>query len=268
MGKILLELVDVSKNFEKDFEVVKNLNLKVNSGEFVCIIGPSGCGKTVLLYLIAGFLPVTSGKILLNEKPIGSIGPDRLLLFQDHMLFPWKTVRENVLFGLQNKSVTKQEKENLASHYLGMVGLLKFKDWPIHKLSGGMRQRTAFARALMADPQMLLMDEPFSSLDSQTRKHLRSNLLDIWKKTQKTILFVTHSISEAVHLADKIYVLSGRPVTIKNTYHVDSPRPRDNADKKLLEISEAIEKDISEEFTAIENCIVPQINNKLLISNL
>lgn len=244
----VLELVNINKNFGNDFEVIKDISFRAKGGEFICFIGPSGCGKTVLLYAIAGLLPITSGKILKKGRLISSVGPDRILVFQDHMLFPWKTVMGNVLFGLTNYDLDKNKKIALAENYLDTVGLLKFKDWPIHKLSGGMKQRVAFARALVADPEILLMDEPFSALDSISRKHLRKNLIEIWQKTQKTILFVTHSVNEAIYLADTIYVMSSRPTTIKKSYSVDMPRPRDFSDPTFIQMIKNIENDIETEF--------------------
>ncbi|OQX02398.1 MAG: hypothetical protein BWK80_57970 [Desulfobacteraceae bacterium IS3] len=245
----ILELVNINKSFENNFEVIKDISFTAKSGEFICFIGPSGCGKTVLLYAIAGLLPITSGKILKKGQVVTSIGTDRILVFQDHMLFPWKTVIGNVLFGLTNSDLDKNKKIALAEKYLDMVGLLQFKDWSIHKLSGGMKQRVAFARALVTVPEILLMDEPFSALDSISRRHLRKNLLEIWQKTQKTILFVTHSVNEAIYLADTIYVMSSSPTTIKKSYSVDVLRPRDISDPNCIQLIKDIENDLETEFS-------------------
>lgn len=263
----ILELSDVNKNFN-DFTAVKNVNLKINEGEFVCVIGPSGCGKTVLLYLIAGFLKPTSGNIEMNGQPVNSIETNRLMVFQDHMLFPWKTVHGNVMFGLSNSTLNNQEKEKLVTYYLDMVGLAQFKNWPIYKLSGGMKQRVAFARSLVVNPSILLMDEPFSALDSQNRKILRKNLIEIWQKTKKTVIFVTHSINEAIHLADTIYTVSARPLTIKNVYPVKTLRPRDMGEPELRILLKNIEDDIEEEFNKTISLPSTELNlNRNLITS-
>lgn len=246
----MLELIRVNKYFEDIgyFEVLKNVNLSAKEGEFVCVLGPSGCGKTVLLYLIAGFLNPTSGKILLDGEAITEPDTDRAMVFQDYVLFPWKTVYGNVLFGLNSMGIEKQRKEEIAQKYLKLVGLKKFRDWPVHKLSGGMQQRVAIARALVMNPKILLMDEPFAALDSQYRRFLRKNLVEIWQKTKKTIIFVTHSINEAIYLADKIYLFSAIPATVKKVYQVDIPRPRHQRDSEFLKLSEEIESSTSREF--------------------
>lgn len=244
----ILKLKNVNKFFGQNFEVIKKFNLNVRPGEFVCFIGPSGCGKTVLLYTIAGFLKASSGEILIENKIVNSINTDRLMIFQDNMLLPWKTVLGNVLFGLSNSDFSESQKISLAEHYLDMVGLLDFKDWPVHKLSGGMKQRVSFARALISNPKILLMDEPFSALDSITRKRLRNSLIDIWNKTKKTTLFVTHNIDEAVCLADTIYVLGSRPTNIKKSYFIDLPRPRDLSSPKVIDLIKSLEKDLENDF--------------------
>jgi len=245
----ILKLENVSKSFSKNFEVIRNVNIKIKKGEFVCFIGPSGCGKTVLLYIIAGFLPISSGKMLMEGRVVNSIRPDRIMVFQDNMLFPWKTTLGNVLFGLSNSNLGERERISLAEYYLNMVGLLEFKNWPIHKLSGGMKQRVSFARSLVTDPKILLMDEPFSALDSLTRRRLRKNLIEIWQKTQKTTLFVTHSMDEAIYLADTIYVMSSRPMSIKKSYSVDFPRPRDMSDPNFIKLLKVLEKDLEKDFS-------------------
>ncbi|MEK6871594.1 MAG: ABC transporter ATP-binding protein [Nanoarchaeota archaeon] len=220
----MLNLTHISKSFEVEnvgkLKVLEDINLSVKKGEFVCVLGPSGCGETILLYLIAGFLKPTSGEILIEGKPAGNPNTDRIMVFQDYVLFPWKTVYGNVLFGLNETNLNNQQKKELVMKYLGLVGLTKFKDWYIHKLSGGMQQRVAIARALIVNPKILLMDEPFSALDPSYRRHLRYNLEDIWKKTEKTIILVTHDINEALHLADKIYLMTASPATFKKVYRV------------------------------------------------
>lgn len=250
MGEEILKIENISKNFlEKDtHKVLENINITVHDGEFVCILGPSGCGKTVFLYLIAGFLKTTAGQIILNGKAVDKPGTDRVLIFQDYVLFPWMTVYRNIIFGLEKSGLPRQEKEKLADKYLEMVELTKFKDWYTHNLSGGMKQRVAIARALISNPKILLMDEPFAALDSQNRKYLRKNLEQIWQKTKKTIIFVTHSVNEATDLADTIYLFSSLPAKIKKIYNIDLPRPRDQYSPEFVKISKNIEKEIAGEF--------------------
>lgn len=250
MSEEILKLENVSKDFtlKNVHKVLENINITVNDGEFVCILGPSGCGKTVLLYLVAGFLNPTAGRIIFDGKAVDKPGIDRILIFQDYVLFPWMTVCRNIMFGLEKSGLPRREKEKLADKYLEMVGLTKFKDWRVHNLSGGMKQRVATARALISNPKILLMDEPFSALDSQNRKYMRKNLEKIWQKTQKTILFVTHSVNEAIDLADTIYLFSSLPAKIKKTYRINLPRPRDQHSREFVEISKSIEKEITEEF--------------------
>lgn len=248
----MISLTNVSKSFEIDggskIKILEDIDLSIKKEEFVCIVGPSGCGKTVLLYLIAGFLNPTSGELLMEGKVIGSPNTDRVMVFQDYVLFPWKTVYGNVVFGLNKLNLGDQQKKSIAMKYLDLVGLTEFKDWYVHKLSGGMRQRVAIARALAVNPKVLLMDEPFSALDLAYRKHLRQNLEKIWKKSKKTIVLVTHNISEAIYLADKIYIMTASPATIKNVYTVDLPRPRNPIHKTFIDLNNRINDDISNEF--------------------
>jgi len=246
----MLNLIDVNKSFGEndDFEVLRDITISAKNGEFVCILGPSGCGKTILLYLIAGFLKPTKGKIFIDNTPISEPDCDRMMIFQNYVLFPWKTVYENILFALDKSAMNKSEKHKLVIQYLDMMGLVSFKDWYPYKLSGGMQQRVALARALVTNPKVLLMDEPFSALDSQYRKFLRKNLETIWRKTKKTIIFVTHSTEEAIYLGDKIYLLSTRPATIKKVYDVNFPRPRDSINPDFIKLRKEIEMDLSEDF--------------------
>ena len=249
----MLDLIEVNKSFgeNNDFEVLKDITFSIENGEFVCVLGPSGCGKTILLYLIAGFLKPTKGKILMENTPISKPDCNRMMIFQNYVLFPWKTVYENILFALDKSTMDKSEKDKLIMRYLDLVGLVSFKDWYPYKLSGGMQQRVALARALVTNPKVLLMDEPFAALDSQYRKFLRKNLEKIWRKTKKTIIFVTHSINESIYLADKIYLLSARPAIIKKAYKVNLPRPRDLLNRNFIKLSKKIEKDLSEEFEKV-----------------
>jgi NitT/TauT family transport system ATP-binding protein len=194
---------------------LEDVSLEVRAREFVALLGPSGCGKSTLLYLIGGFLPTETGKILVEGKPIGAPGPDRGIVFQHFALFPWKTVRANVLYGLERMRLAHQEREKRAQSFIDLVGLNGFEDSYPSQLSGGMRQRTAIARTLAFDPKILLMDEPFGALDAQTRGLMQSELLSIWQRTPKTVIFVTHDVQEAVYLADRVAVMSARPGRIK-----------------------------------------------------
>src|SRR5664279_2031614 len=191
------------------------VSLAVANREFVALLGPSGCGKSTLLYLIGGFLPVETGTIAVDGKAVAGPGPDRGIVFQHFALFPWKTVRGNILYGLERQGMPKEEREKRAMDFIELVGLHGFEDsYPSH-LSGGMKQRTAIARTLAFDPKILLMDEPFGALDAQTRELMQSELLRIWQRTPKTVIFVTHDVQEAVYLADRVAVMSARPGRIK-----------------------------------------------------
>jgi NitT/TauT family transport system ATP-binding protein len=203
-----------------------NINLEITPGEFLCIVGPSGCGKTSLLHQIAGLSFPTSGEVQLNQRRVQGPGTDRILMFQDHGLFPWLTVAQNVEFGLRMKRVPKAERRDTVERYLKMVQLLAFKDSYIHQLSGGMKQRVALARALATEPDILLMDEPFAALDAQTRDMLHDELETLWTRTGRTIVFVTHNVREAVRLGDRVVLMTFRPGAIKSEYVIDMPRPR------------------------------------------
>ncbi|HEU4661745.1 MAG TPA: ABC transporter ATP-binding protein [Pseudolabrys sp.] len=194
---------------------LEDVSLHVKNREFVALLGPSGCGKSTLLYLIGGFLPTETGTILIDGKPVEAPGPDRGIVFQHFALFPWKTVRGNILYGLERQGMPKAEREKRAQHFIDLVGLAGFEDTYPSQLSGGMKQRTAIARTLAFDPKILLMDEPFGALDAQTRGLMQSELLSIWQRTPKTVIFVTHDVQEAVYLADRVAVMSARPGRIK-----------------------------------------------------
>jgi NitT/TauT family transport system ATP-binding protein len=191
------------------------VSLSVQNREFVALLGPSGCGKSTLLYLIGGFLPVEKGTIITDGQPVTGPGPDRGIVFQHFALFPWKTVRHNILYGLERQGMPKDEREKRAMDYIEMVGLHGFEDSYPSQLSGGMRQRCAIARTLAFDPKILLMDEPFGALDAQTRGLMQRELLAIWQRSPMTVLFVTHDVQEAVYLADRVAVMSARPGRIK-----------------------------------------------------
>jgi NitT/TauT family transport system ATP-binding protein len=200
-GRPLLALDDVS--------------LDVRPREFVALLGPSGCGKSTLLYLIGGFLPVERGRILIDGTPVAAPGPDRGIVFQHFALFPWKTVRANVLYGLERLGLPRAERETRAQSFIDLVGLGGFEEAYPSQLSGGMKQRAAIARTLAVDPKILLMDEPFGALDAQTRGLMQAELLAIWQRTPKTVIFVTHDVQEAVYLSDRVAVMSARPGHIK-----------------------------------------------------
>src|ERR1700694_4718028 len=199
------------------------VSLDVANREFVALLGPSGCGKSTLLYLIGGFLPEETGTILVDGKSIAGPGPDRGIVFQHFALFPWKTVRGNILYGLERQGMAREEREKRARDFIELVGLVGFEDSYPSQLSGGMRQRTAIARTLAFDPKILLMDEPFGALDAQTRGLMQSELLRIWQRTPKTVIFVTHDVQEAVYLAQRVAVMSARPGRIKALVETNFP---------------------------------------------
>ena len=244
--KIKLKAVDITKIFEdgeRKVVAIKDFNLEVKENEFTVIVGPSGCGKSTFLYMVAGFEKPTKGKILLNGKPITKPGPDRGIVFQEPALYPWRTVLGNIMFGLEVAGVPKEK----AMQYVKMVGLTGFENAYPHTLSGGMKQRVGIARALAYDPEILLMDEPFGALDAQTRKIMQQELIRIWEKTKKTVIFVTHSVIEAVYLADTIVVMTARPGRVKGIINVDLPRPRSYTDPDYLKIREKVLSLLEEE---------------------
>jgi NitT/TauT family transport system ATP-binding protein len=194
---------------------LEEVSLEVRAREFLALLGPSGCGKSTLLYLIGGFLPTEQGRIQLEGRPIAGPGPDRGIVFQHFALFPWKTVRGNVLYGLERIGLRRAERQKRAQSFIDLVGLTGFEDSYPSQLSGGMQQRAAIARTLAFDPKILLMDEPFGALDAQTRHLMQDELLGIWRRTPKTVVFVTHDVQEAVYLADRVAVMSARPGRIK-----------------------------------------------------
>jgi NitT/TauT family transport system ATP-binding protein len=199
----------------RSVSALDDVSLEIGEREFVALLGPSGCGKSTLLYLIGGFLPTEIGEIRVEGKPVAAPGPDRGIVFQHFALFPWKTVRANVLYGLERMRLPRGERERRAQSFIDIVGLNGFEDSYPSQLSGGMKQRAAIARTLALDPKILLMDEPFGALDSQTRSLMQAELLNIWQRTPKTVIFVTHDVQEAVYLADRVAVMSARPGRIK-----------------------------------------------------
>ncbi|HXD44436.1 MAG TPA: ABC transporter ATP-binding protein [Pseudolabrys sp.] len=199
----------------REVVALEDVSLSVQNREFLALLGPSGCGKSTLLYMIGGFLPTVTGSILVDGKPVAGPGPDRGVVFQHFALFPWKTVKANVLYGLERTQLARGEREQRAQAFIDMVGLTGFEDSYPSQLSGGMKQRAAIARTLAFDPEILLMDEPFGALDAQTRSLMQAELLNIWRRTPKTVIFVTHDVQEAVFLAERVAVMSARPGRIK-----------------------------------------------------
>lgn len=203
---------------------IQNFNLEVKEGEFVCIVGPSGCGKSTFLRILAGLIEPTSGEINLGSNQKGSALQN--IVFQEHAIFPWKTVIENVTFGLQMRGLPRHERQEIASDWLRKVGLVKFAHSYPHQLSGGMKQRVGIARAFANNPEILLMDEPLGALDAQTRVVLQEELIRLWEASQKTVVYITHSIEEAVWLGDRVVLMTAHPGTNKNEFHVPFRRPR------------------------------------------
>ncbi len=208
------------------FVALGGINLEIRDGEFLAIAGPSGCGKSTFLEIVAGLAKPTSGSVYIDGLPISGPDQNRGIVFQGYALFPWRTVMGNVAYGLEEKGVSQHDKEAICRNYISLVGLSGFENHYPHELSGGMKQRVAIARALAYNPDILLMDEPFAALDAQTREILQGEVLRIWSETRKTVLFVTHNIEEAVFLADRIAIMSGRPGMIKKVIEVPLPRPR------------------------------------------
>lgn len=239
-----LQVQNVSKTYHgarQTVEALQDINLQVAEGEFVCLLGASGCGKSTLLNLIAGLEAPTNGSIHADGLPVTGPGRQRMVMFQEHALFPWLDVINNVLFGLNLKpGLTDADRKQLAMYYLKLVGLENFAHASIHELSGGMKQRVALARALAPNPRVLLMDEPFAALDAMTREQLYSDLQDIQQKRQKTVVFVTHNVREAVCLGDRVVLFTPRPGRIHAEYVVKLPRQRDINDVAVAQIASAI----------------------------
>ena len=223
---IKVKAEDIRKEFPNKSVALGGVSLEIGNGEFFAITGPSGCGKSTFLEIVAGLVKPTSGSIYIDGKRITGPDHNRGIVFQGYALFPWRTVKGNVAYGLEEKGMDRSGIEKICQNYISLVGLSGFENHYPHELSGGMKQRVAIARALAYDPDILLMDEPFAALDAQTREVLQGELLRIWGETRKTVLFVTHNIEEAVFLADRIAVMSARPGVIKKIIEVPIPRPR------------------------------------------
>lgn len=243
-GGSMIRVEGVGKTFAQrgraGYTALEDIDFEIGKGEFVSILGPSGCGKSTLLNLVAGLERADHGRVEANGKEVTAPGPDRIVVFQDHALYPWLTVLENVAFGLKQKGIKKKERRERAMEQIRAVHLGKFADRYPHELSGGMKQRVAIARALVMDPEILLMDEPFAALDEQTRLLLHKELEQIWLNTRKTILFITHNIREAVILSDRVLVMSTRPGKIKKEFRVQAARPREPGDSLLHHIESQI----------------------------
>lgn len=238
-----IEVKDINKSFKtnkKNLEVLKDINLHIDNGKFVCLLGPSGCGKTTLLRLIAGLDKPTSGEIIADGEVVKKPSGDRAVIFQQYSLFPWLSVIDNVMFGLNLNNKSKEENLKNAETYLERVGLSEFKDAYPHELSGGMKQRVAIIRSLLNHAPILLMDEPFSALDMQNRHKLQKQLIGVWKRFENTIVFVTHDVDEAVYLADEIVIMDKNPGKIKEVFHVDLERPRNRGSSEFLEIQDQV----------------------------
>jgi NitT/TauT family transport system ATP-binding protein len=231
MGAPLIQARDITLVFKsKDREPItalRGFNLEVGKGEFVSIVGPSGCGKSTFLNLLLGLIKPDSGEMTLAGSPISGPGQERAMVFQEFGLLPWRTVRANVELGLELKGIASPERAQRATELITLVGLKDFEHHYPHELSGGMKQRVGLARALATEPEVLLMDEPFAALDAQTRDLMQTELLQIWERTKKTVLFVTHSIEEAAYLSDRVIIMTARPGRAKETLEIRLPRPRD-----------------------------------------
>lgn len=227
--EVILEVKGLGKTYashQGEVTALKGINFKTHRREFVCVIGPSGCGKSTLIRILAGLESYSSGEVLLDGEPVQGPCRDRGMVFQGYTLFPWLTVKKNVMFGLEMNNAGRNEAEAEARQWLELVGLTKFADAYPHQLSGGMKQRVAIARALANQPRILLMDEPFGALDAQTRAKMQNHLLEIWKNIDITILFITHDLDEAIFLADRILVLKAHPGEVQELIEVPVPRPR------------------------------------------
>ena len=246
----LITIRNLNKTYVTDDSstvAIEDFSIDIDRGELISIVGPSGCGKTTLLRMIAGLLDPTAGSITINGKECKGPGPDRGMVFQDYALFPWRSVRKNVEFGMEVNGMSKEDRRKRADKLLDVVGLEKFADARVHELSGGMKQRVAIARALATHPDVILMDEPFGALDAQTRNLMQEELVRVIQKTNQTVIFITHSVDEAVYLSDRIVVLTKRPAQIKEIVDIPWERPRDRA---------------SPEFTALRKKILEELRSE------
>lgn len=255
-----LNIQNVSKTFpgrSAPVSALENINFDVGSGEFVCLLGPSGCGKSTLLNIIAGLERADAGAIFCDGRAVTAPSTERIVMFQEAALFPWLDAIGNVEFGLAMNGIPAQARRDTAQRFLAMVHLSRFQQAAVHELSGGMKQRVALARALALDPDVLLMDEPFGSLDAQTRDLLHIELQEIWGSTHKTILFVTHNVREAVRLGDRVLVLSARPGHVKREFKIHLPRPRQMEDHALVDLAREILGEVKDE---VNRALAEEVN--------
>lgn len=247
--KNMIELKNISKTFvtkNANFEVIKSLDLKVKENEFLAFFGPGQCGKTTIVNIIAGLEKTTSGEVIVNNKPVKGPGIDRGVVYQTISLFPWYTVMGNVEYGPRIRGVDKKTRREKAQYYIDLVGLKGFENsYPI-QISGGMKQRVGIARAYCNEPAVMLMDEPFGALDAQTRYLMQEELIRIWEKEKRTIVFVTNNVEEAIYLADRIIVLNECPTSIDKEYIIDLPRPRSYVDSKFLSLRKELSALVSD----------------------
>ena len=249
-GEDFIHIENLSKIYKRDDSetvAIEDFNINIKRGELISIVGPSGCGKTTILRMIAGLLEPTSGVITVAGHPCDKPGPDRGMVFQDFALMPWRSVIKNVELGMEMAGVPKEERRKRAEEYISIVGLEKFKDARINELSGGMKQRVGIARALVNHPDVLLMDEPFGALDAQTRNLMQAELIKILDKTDQTIIFITHSVDEAVYLSDRVVVLTKRPAKIKEIIEIPWSRPRDRASPEFTALRKRILEELEKE---------------------
>ncbi|WP_254906565.1 ABC transporter ATP-binding protein [Clostridium tyrobutyricum] len=234
-------------------KVLENINLDIYEGQFVCLVGPSGCGKSTLLNIIGGLIKPTKGDVLVDSSKVNGPGSDRGMVFQGYALLPWRTVLKNVELGLEINKVPKKDRKRMAREFIDLVGLSKYEKYYPGQLSGGMRQRVAIARGLAYNPKVLLMDEPFSALDAQTREILQYELLNIWEKTKKTIVFVTHSVDEAIYLANEVVILGSNPGRVVKKLNVDLSYPRSHDNSEFQKLRKEIWSEISQQVNKSSN---------------
>lgn len=262
MASIKLESIDLVMEYYQPrtggrLLALDKVNLQIKTGEFCSIVGPSGCGKTTFLNIVDGLLKPSGGKIVLDGKVVAKPGRDRAVVFQDASLLPWRTVIKNILYGLECQKVNSKDCIDRANYFIDLVGLKGFEHHFPHELSGGMQQRANLARALTFDPEILLMDEPFASLDAQTREMMQMELLSIWNKAKKTVMFITHQINESIFLSDRVIVFTARPGKVMEVVDIDIPRPRSlhvKREKRFLELEDfvwdLIEKEVKKTMLA------------------
>jgi len=241
-----IKINNLSKSYSNGVKALKNVNIDINDKEFVAIIGPSGCGKSTLLEIVAGLQKSTDGEILLDDVKITTTSRDIGVVFQDSSLFPWRSVQDNIAFGLEIRGLKKSQTVDLVQKYVKMVNLTGYENLYPHQLSGGMRQRAGIARTLINNPKVLLMDEPFGAVDHLTRLQLQDEITDIWQKDKKTVIFITHDVMEAVYLADKVILLTSSPGMVKKDFVVPFLRPRLRNNSELVEIEHAIYKSLND----------------------